>query len=247
MTDRLPVTTRSNASASAALAAAIVSSRRGPSAPKREQRTGRVDRRRLARVAVADPRVFTRRGAPAPDKVRVTILVDASGSMSWVNNVHEALGRVAVQVCRELADATDMLPWVHADVVAFSTMGMDCVLYPLWETGQPTKNVDLYGEVTLGGTEEGYALAYTYDALKERIRDREQGLIIIISDGGPSEPLHVASVVRMCREGGIPVVSVALTESAQQPKMYGLENVIVYDGNSRALARGMAKVIGRVL
>jgi nitric oxide reductase activation protein len=236
--------------AAAALAGAMSTARKGKTAPLREQRHGRIDRRRLAKVAVGDMRVFTRRAAPAPDKVRVTILVDASASMHGMLD-YKADDRVAcvtaaAQICRDLADATEMLPWVTADVVAFTAHG-DVDLYPLWKSGEATSKVDDYFHIDMSGTEEGYAIAFAMDEMLEHIQQREQGLIVIVSDGGPAEPKHVKSVVEMCRQHRIPVVSVALTESAAQPAMYGRDNVVKYHDNTRILAKDMAKVIGRVI
>jgi uncharacterized protein with von Willebrand factor type A (vWA) domain len=222
--------------------------RKGKGAPLREQRAGRVDRRSLAKVACGDIRVFTRNTAPAPNKVRVTILVDASGSMDspdW-DTGGEYLTTIAAQTCRDLGGATEMLDWVTADVVAF-TSHVDCDLYPLWKSGESLANIDHYFNISMSGTEEGYAIAFALDEMLERIQSREQGLIIIISDGAPSEPKHVKSVVAMAAQHHIPVVSVALTKSAVQDEMYGIDNVVKYNANTRVLARDMARVIGRVI
>jgi len=236
--------------AAAALASAIHTSRKGKAAPLREQRSGRLDRRRLARVGVGDTRVFVKKGAPCPDKVRVTILVDASSSMGGPIDYRAAERKsaavVAAQTSRDLADATEMLPWVTADVVAFTTSG-NVDLYPLWKSGDPTSDIDSYFSISMGGTEEGYAIAFALDEMLERLQSREQGLIIIVSDGGPSEPRHVNAVVQMCRANHVPVVSVALNASARQVEMYGRDNIVQYHDNVRVLAKGMAHVIGRVI
>ena len=238
-----------------ALAQALTSARRGKQAPLKDQREGRIDPRRLTRVATGDTRVFIKKGAPAPDKIRVTILVDASSSMggglyttdSTGGGRYTSYAQACAQIARDLAGATEMLPWVTADIVAFTTGRGDVVMFPLWKSGERTQDVDIYGSIPMGGTEEGYALAFAKDEMKDVLRGREQGLIIIISDGGPSEPRHVASVVKECKREGIPVVSVALVASANQPLMYGKENVVAFDGNVRTLARRMAQVIGRVI
>ena len=149
--------------AAAALANAMHTSRKGKCAPLREQRSGRLDRGRLARVGVGDTRVFIKKGAPQPDKVRVTILVDASSSMTspidYRSYDRKAAATVAAQTSRDLADATEMLPWVTADVVAFTTSG-NVDLYPLWKSGDPTSDIDSYYNISMGGTEEGWSSWY---------------------------------------------------------------------------------------
>jgi hypothetical protein len=254
---------RPDANAAAALSAAINSARRtGRGEPVVAQRSGVLDRQRLSRVATGDRRVFTRPLAPGPQRVRVTILVDASSSMcdpidspvenpiGWANSPRRY--RVALQLMRDLADATTRLPWVRASMLGFTTAqtytsGDACTIYPLWETGQPSTDVNAYASIPMNGTEEGYALAIAGDLLKESLRKDEQPLIIIISDGSPSERRHVTSVVQTLKAQGIPVCSVALTKSAAQQVMYGTDNVVQWTGSSRALARGIAAFIGRVL
>lgn len=238
-----------------ALKSAIVTSRRSPGAALREQRSGRIDRRRLSRVALADNRVFVAKRAPRPMRVRVTILVDASSSMRGLPSYTEEARRVglqtiaiAAQTCRDLAGATEMLDWVTASAMAFTTGQGGVIMAPLWQSGKPTEDIEKrLNRLHMGGTEEGYALASAGDDLRETRKPGEQALIIILSDGGPSEPAHVKWVVDRLADDDIPVVSVALTDSAEQPLMYGKSNVIKYTNNPRKLARDMAKVIGRVL
>ena len=249
------VRTKRNVNAEQALSGAIVNARRSPGAPIREQQSGRIDRRRLSRVALADNRVFTAKRGARPSKVRVTILVDASSSMrglpSWTAEAQK-LGistiNLAAQTCRNLAGATDQLDWVTANAVAFTTGGAGVLMGPLWKTGEDHEQIDKrLNVIRMGGTEEGYALAMAADDLKDTLQPGEQPLVIILSDGGPSEPAHVKWVVQRMKEDGIPTVSVALTQSAEQPLMYGKENVVTYNDNPRALAKAMARVIGRVL
>jgi hypothetical protein len=163
------------------------------------------------------------------------------------NGVWRSVAQACCQVARDLAGATEMLSWVTADISAFTTGRGDVVLFPLWKSGQDTGDIDAYGLIPMGGTEEGFAIAFAQDEMLEHLRGREQGVIIIISDGAPSEPVHVKSVVDACKANKIPVVSVSLVPSAYQPAMYGKDNVIQFDGNVRVLARRMAQVIGRVL
>ena len=241
--------TTSDPSAAQALAGALSNSRKGKGMPTRMQRTGKLDRRSIARVGTGDLRIFKRSLDPMPQRLRVTILVDASASMGGGDDMS------AAQVCRNLADATELLPWVTADVMGFTTGGPGVVVFPVWESGKPTKGVDDYLKIPMSGTEEGYAIAFALDEMREKIAPNEQGLIIIISDGGPSEPAHVQSCVRACWDEGIPVVSVALNDSASQPLMYGLDNIVYYDrggsnwgvGNDLKLARDMSRHMGRLL
>ena len=252
--------TQRNGAAAHALASAITSSRTSPAAPLAGQVSGRLDHKRISRIGTGDLRLFSRPDAPTPDKVRLTILLDASRSMNWlidVPNGHDSATRadIAAQTTRDLAEATDLLPWVHADAIAFtslahnagSNVGGSMGMFPLWESGQDTGDIDAYGTIPMYGTEEGYALAYAGDELIEARKQGEQCLIVLVGDGEPDEARHVRSVVKTLARRGVPVVSVALTEAAAQPAMYGADNVIRYRHEPRALARAMAGVIGRVI
>lgn len=261
-----PIHTKRDDVAAKALADAITTSRQGIGAPEVGMYAGRLDTRRLARLACKQTNVFTRPVGARPNRVNVTILVDCSISMKAYTKRNERWGgwdkssptrlMAASQVCRDLVEATDMLDWVTADVLAFTT-GVSSqskthnqnvtALFPIWETGEETTEVDMLGRVPMGYTEEGYAIATAADEMVERMRPDEQGLVIILSDGAPSEKQHVKSVVEDCARNHIPVVSVAIVPSAAQPMMYGGENVIEYNGSSIALGYDMASVIGGVL
>lgn len=252
------VKTKGDPVAAKALADAIVTSRQGIGAPQTGRYSGTLDRRRLARFAVGQTNIFQKPQAPRPNKVRVIILVDASTSMrigvrsgtyDWSDTSRY---QTAAQVARDLADATDLLPWVTASMYAYTTgyarhSGEAVTVFPIWETGEPTTEVDSLGYVPMGLTEEGYALAVARDLMNDARQADEQPLVIIVSDGAPGEGTHVKSVVDDMAHDGIPVVSVAIVKSAAQPMMYGADNVVQFNGSSIALGYDMARAIGGVL
>ena len=254
------IQTKGDPIAAKALADAIVTSRQGIGAPQTGRYSGRLDRNRLSRFATGQTNIFTKPQAPRPNKVRVIILVDASVSMrGYASEARDDYGfrsgptrfQASAQVARDLADATEMLPWVNASMLAYTT-GYErhkeiVTLYPIWETGEQTTEVDTLGRVPMGLTEEGYALAVAHDLMKDELQGDEQPLVIIISDGAPGEGQHVKTVVEDMAADGIPVVSVAIVESAAQPMMYGADNVVQFNGSSIALGYDMARVIGGVL
>lgn len=248
--------------ASAALASAIQTAKRGAKAPERFQRVGRLDRRALPRVQAGDCRVFKRPTGITKSRIRVSILVDASSSMNHGAMNHGAPTPrylIATQVARDLAGAIDRLPWVTGDMVAFTTGSVDgfdktpggiaTTLYPLWKSGQPRANVDRYAAIRRNGTDEGNALSFVVDDLIAERDATTAYLIIIVSDGDASRPTHVRAVVQSAAREGIPVVSVAVAplNHEAQVKMYGHGNVIDYDPNVKVMARYMARAIGRVL
>lgn len=230
----------------AALAAVINSARRGPGMPERGQRSGRVDRGRLARVATSDPRVFTRQSSPAPQKVRVHILIDSSGSMGGGPDSRRAK---AAQVGRDLAGAFDRLPWATARIYGFAEAGSSFVTR-IWETGESRSKVDRFLLSPSGGTPLGYCVAYVADDLLEERHPSEKGVVIVISDGSPSYDggiTHVRSVVDYYRQRGLRVVSVAMASLGEaQQRMFG-RDALAYEANMAIFARNMARVVGSSL
>jgi nitric oxide reductase activation protein len=260
MSHRHSIQTKGDPVAAKALADAIVTSRQGIGAPQTGRYSGTLDRRRLSRFATGQTNIFMKPQAPRPNRVRVIILVDASVSMRAGIKRNDAYGygqtryAASAQVARDLADATDMLDFVTASMYAYTTSdsrggehGSVVSMFPIWETGEPTTEVDSLGRVPMGYTEEGYALAVAHDIMTDSLQNGEQPLVIIISDGAPGEGGHVKSVVADMERDGIPTVSVAIVPSASQPMMYGADNVVDFNGSTIALGYDMARVIGGVL
>lgn len=243
-----------------ALAAAMNSARRGPGFPERGNRSGRIDRSALARVASGNTRVFIKPNASAPQKVRVSVLIDASGSMSTtVDDAGEysetgaSYIERAAQAARDLAGAIDSLPWATGSVACHTTAysnGRNVpVFIPLWKSGEPTANIADVLTVDLDGNEDGYAVAFACDDLLEALRRDEKGLLIVISDGAPAYANgegHTRSVVDHYRKRGLRIVSVSISAALRaetQHEMYGTD-VVEYNPSPTAFARSLARVIG---
>lgn len=227
---------------SAALAAVISSSRKGQGAPERLCRSGRVDRSRLHRVSQGDTRVFIRRTAAAPQRVRAYVLLDASSSMA---------GRAfeAIRAGTDLAGALEAIPWAQGKVYAHTEDMVGPFVVPLWKSGEDTAKVADYLNIPMTGTPEGFALAFVCDDLLEDLRPSEKGVVIVCADGGPNDMAQVKSVVDYYRRKGLRIVSIsiaaALRETTQR-MMYGTD-VVPYDANASVFARNLGKVIGSSL
>lgn len=231
-------------SRAAALAAVLNSSKRATGTVERGLRSGRLDRRGLHRVAVADPRVFTQKTAVAPQRVRAYITIDASGSMGEGRKMQQA-----VQAGIDLAGAIEQIAWAKGKVYAHTSGGVGGMVVPLWESGQPLTNVAAYYDVPQGGTPESVDLAFVCDDLLDDLRSGERGVVIIVSDGQPSLPEHVKAVAEFYRSRGLRVVSVAIDidlTSEQQHFMYG-RDFVPYNSNMAVFSRALAKVIGSTI
>lgn len=243
------------------LAGVIRSQRKGTKAPLTGLRAGRIDRTRVARLAAGDLRVFHAPHSPSPQRVRVIILLDASGSMAG----HEAT--ITTQLARDFAEAfVSMRGAVVGEIWAHTTGtdGRDNVIdiAPIWKSGLPTERVNDYLTLGFGGNEDGWALAAMGDRLAETIQPRETGIVIVISDGAPAYSVtpatpsgdysqdvfgHVRSVAQGIRKRGHAVISVSVSPSLRadtQSAMYGSKAVVPFDMNMSVTARRIGLAIG---
>ncbi len=239
--------TKDNPNAHSALAAVIVSSRTQNHAPEPFARNGRLNRSRLSRVATGETRVFVKNTAASPQKIRVHILIDASGSMGSGPNSNRAK---AAQVGRDLAGALDKLPWATGRIYGFADTFEDNFVTRIWQTGQKRDAIDNFLYAPSGGTPLGYCMAYVCDDLLEEQKSGEKGVLIVVSDGEPSYSAgtqHVKNVTEYYRKRGIRVVSVAIEPlDKAQRAMFG-NDYVTYTPNMTLFAKNLAKVIGSSL
>lgn len=225
------------------LAAVINSARKGPGLPQRFQRTGRIDRTRLSRVAVADPHVFTRNVAPSPQRVRAYILVDCSGSMSGPK------GKRAAQTARDLANAIDQIDWASGAIYGHTTDSFGVYVARVWNSGENRKFVDDIYSLPKADNHDGYAVAYVCDDILEEKTREERGVVMVISDGLPTHYNgyeHTKEVVDFYRRQGLRVMGISIDAAASGTRFASLYggDVIDYDPNTAVFARNMARVIG---
>lgn len=95
------------------IASIMSQQRRGREAPEYGKRGGRVDRRRLASVAVNNDRVFSTRSGVSATRLKVVVLLDLSGSMHG-KNAQDAVQTAwdFILACRELNNV-DLEVWGH--------------------------------------------------------------------------------------------------------------------------------------
>ena len=234
---------------SQALAGAIAASRRGDPAPTPGQRSGRLDRQRLARVASGDCRVFTNVVTPGPTRIRAIVLLDASGSMTWRGldgRTGPTRATIAAQVGMDLAGAFARMPHVTAAVYAHNE-NHGCTIHALWQTGEPTDYVGDYADLRLDSNEDALAIRYCVDDITESRKAGEACVLVVVSDGKPASTAMVKASVDDARKRGVAVVSVAIAPEANdaQVMMYGHDDVIPFEPQPLVMARKIAQAIGR--
>ena len=216
---------------SRALAGAITAARVGDPAPEPGQRSGTLDRTRLARIATGDCRVFVSHVTPGPRNIRAIVLLDGSSSMTapldtaasqglyatggveaWKACVSRA--DTAAQVGLDLAGAFALMPNVKGAVYAHNVNTGSTTIHALWQTGEPIAYAGDYANLDLDSNNDEAAIAYCTDDLLDSRRPGEALVLVVVSDGAPPDEQAVKAQVDSARKRGVHVVSVAIGEEA---------------------------------
>lgn len=246
---------------SRALAGAITGAKRGDPAPEAGQRSGTLDRTRLARVRSGDCRVFTSRVTPGPQRIRCIVLLDASGSMQGALDntpaarmdamrggaVRPTRAEAAAQIGVDMAGAIAQLPNVQGAVYAHNLNLGGATVHALWQKGEPVKYAADYANLHLDGNLDDLAIRYCTDDLTEAAKPGESLVLIVVSDGAPPDQRAVQAAVADARKRGVAVVSVAIAVEAEvgQRFMYGDADVVLFQPEPVVLARKIAVAIGK--
>lgn len=230
------------------------------------KREGRIDFRRAPAASRGAQDIFKRKTGSSTTHVKVSVLIDASGSMSAhdAQIAHpDAVGRkVSVQrriaasvFGATIAEALGRVPTVHLDVFQHSAGGGRMIIKWRWSRGTPVAvfNEAVYG-IGGGGNADGHALYAITTKMQREIKRGERGVILVVSDGLPSVYGHggnseagqaLVDAVAFARKQGYTVLAVAI-DGSDQSAYYG-DGVIPFTGDWNALGSALAKHIGKAL
>lgn len=162
-------------------------------------RRGRLDKHRLYRLAVNDPRIFTRRVERVKTNTEVVVLTDASGSMYGDKAKTTSMAMYA------LAAALRKLKGVRSAVYAFGghkfvkVLGFDRMLTRIGMSMDPD-----------GGTPAGYGL---HNALQQFTPDDSvRKICIVMTDGAIDERELWDMNLKLARKHGVEVVGVGIED-----------------------------------
>ncbi len=224
---------------------ALLRSRTGHTGLTQYQKRGRLDNRGLHRIASQDPRLFSKKIAPSPDRFLVWILVDASGSM-YGNEINSA-----AQVATAIADATKHTPTMRAAVYAWSTpfrfSPANAGVVKAWESGQNTDQIRKITQLSLGGTPDGSIMGWAAKAIRREARNGETPVIIFCSDGFGDA--NLGQRVAEAKAAGVIVRSVAFGRISEdtQAERFGRDGYIAWSGSIIATAKPLAKMIAKLV
>jgi len=164
----------------------------------------RIESRRLARGMAGDRNIFRHKEKGKRIDTSVHILLDASGSMGGDQPIANA-------ATVSLALAIASIP--QADV-AVSVFGFKDAVNPIIRRGQSVRpNLKRFAVRASGGTPMGQAMMYGLRELALESR-RERKVIIVITDGAPSDGGVVQYVNALCDRAGIEVYAIGIRSQA---------------------------------
>lgn len=230
------------------------------------KREGRIDFRRAPAASRGAQDIFKRKTGSSTTHVNVSVLIDASGSMSAHDGhiAHPVVPGKTVNVQRRvaaavfgatIAEALGRVPTVHLNVFQHSAGGGRMIIKWRWSKGTPVAvfNEAVYG-IGGGGNADGHALYAITTKMQREIKRGERGVILVVSDGLPSvygnggnseAGQALVDAVAFARKAGYTVLAVAI-DGSDQSAYYG-DGVIPFDGNWNALGSALAKHIGKAL
>lgn len=162
----------------------------------------RLMRNRLARVALGDKRVFTRRAITHAPDASIYLLVDRSGSMSSTR-AHWTEAKHANTACLALAWALEPIKGVTLGVWGFGSS-----LWPIVVPGQKVGNGRSFNLSPKGGTCTAEAMAQVGGQLMAATTQRK--MLIVITDGAPNNPTTTRSMANALSQDGIVVIGIGL-------------------------------------
>lgn len=153
------------------------------------QKRGKIDQSRLARIGMRDApgfndRIFKNKIVADTVNTAVTVLLDASGSMSGSKWQH------AVKSAQLLNATVANALGIPLEILAFTDAGNASVIYEgktfnqLRVSDDDIVNRLSWAACSMSGNADGEAVLYAYDRL--RVRREKRKVMIVVSDGAPA-------------------------------------------------------------
>jgi hypothetical protein len=214
--------------------------------------------------------VFKRKSGTSTTRVKVSVLIDSSGSMSntdaLIQNPVDPTQTIRVDrrmaaalFGATIAEAIGRVPTVDLDIFQHAAANRLFIKWR-WSKGTPVAvfNAAATESIGAGGNADGHALYAITTRMQREIRHGEKGIIMIVSDGLPSDYARNATAtasertagqalidaVAYARKAGFTVIAVAI-DGSDQSAYYGEKGVVRFtNGNWTALGSALARVIG---
>jgi hypothetical protein len=167
-----------------------------------QQEFGKIDRRFLHRVPLDDQRVFKQLEKRVNSPLDVIILIDESGSMGGIK--YQKAREVAILIHEALIKIPDINYWCYGH----TTYGWDDCMITIYHEGKVTDMREKYRLARINaysGNCDGRAILEAASRVKRRIESNRKVLMILISDGIPSESCEGISPSEFAKRAAIEV------------------------------------------
>ncbi|MBG0789908.1 MAG: VWA domain-containing protein [Desulfovibrionaceae bacterium] len=173
-------------------------------------RHGQLDARQLHRLAVANPRVFTRKGRKVAVNTAVHILLDCSGSM-------RRRIKLTTQVCHAVATALNSINGINVGVTAFPAgvpLGDDKskgpTVCPILEHGDRMHSD--FAVTATGCTPLGESLWWVLQQLQSLLESRK--IVLILTDGDPDSSNVALEAIKDGKRFGVEIYGLGIMSEA---------------------------------
>ena len=178
----------------------------------------RFDQKRLCGIFVGNNRVFKRRDEKRLASASVVLLIDRSGSMSKMSYYDASSGKpvTGIQTARQaaLGLALTIDTFTHVELAGMAFPGQSADVIDIQSFGQTARATSgRYGGL-LGNGGTPLAPALQYAAQNLLARQNERKIIIVLSDGEPTNPKLVEDTIESCKRSNIELYGLALTSNA---------------------------------
>lgn len=187
---------------------------------------GKIDSKRLARVAVGRPDIFSSRVDKKGLDTEVVIAVDVSGSMSGYNFV-DGLGerrtkmRVANQSLLSILLALKGIQGVRSMAYVYS----EFIAHVCGFSDSFTRRSKLVTQPS-GGTPTGDAIQHAMTLFTANARRK---IFILLTDGEPDDRSYFRASLKQLKRQGVEVVGVGIMEDSLSDDMEKNEHILVYN------------------
>jgi Mg-chelatase subunit ChlD len=234
---------------------------------KTAQREGRPDVRQAPRIARGEQDIFKKKAGRSTSRVRVSVLIDASGSMSntdaYIQRPDDPTQTIAVErrlaaavFGTTIATALGRIPTVELNVFQHAAYSGHMVIKYRWAKGTPVAvfNEAATRSIGAGMNADGHALYAVTERMRRELKRGERGILMVVSDGLPSvyssngtseAGQALIDAVAHARRHGITVIAVAI-DGSDQSVYYG-DGYVPFTGNWNALGSALARQVGSAM
>lgn len=199
-------------------------------------RTGRIDRRRVARIAAGETKIFGQPGKKQGVSTAVHILLDVSGSMQSQNKI-----TLACHASFALAHALQQVSGIGVAVTSFpngTRPGEERILRA-WSTVAPVlvHKQRLHARFKIqsnGVTPMAEAVWWVMQQLCALKESRK--VLLILSDGEPDSVEEAKAALHACLAHDIEVYGIGIQDKAIRALLHGKKTRVIYDLNELAPA-----------